>query len=344
MTNDSKRYDAFVSVVVPLTNAGQKVTPFVRELSSVMQASFRTYEIVLIDNHSVDDTVAQIKALQMTTPNLQLFILNRRNDFEVAMMAGLDNSIGDFVITLNHETDPAELIPQFFELALNGNAFVCGIFREQLRRRVYCWANRQYGRILRATTGISPPAGMSDYRLYSREVLGFVNRDADRQVLLKILPFLATTKISTIEYSSIQPASSIRRRMTISFLSSITILLASSSAPLRLLTGMALTVSTLSLLYAGYVIAVAILKHNVVEGWVSLALPMAVMFFFVSTILGVLAEYVFRMAQHVRNSPLYMISGESTSATSDLQRRLNVVHQDGEFAHASAHDAQSRET
>jgi hypothetical protein len=344
MTKESKSYDAFVSVVVPLTNAGRTVTTFVLELSTVLQASFRSYEIVLIDNHSVDDTVAQITALQKTTPNLQLFTLNRRNDFEVAIMAGLDNSIGDFVITLNPETDPVELIPRFFAFALDGNEFVCGILREQLHRRMYCWANRQYGKILRATTGISLPAGMSDFRLYSREVLGFVNQNADRQVLLKILPFLATTKIATIEYSAIQPAVSIRRRVTMSFLSSITILLASSSAPLRLLTGMALTVSTLSLLYAGYVIGVAVLKHNVVEGWVSLALPMAVMFFFVSTILGVLAEYVFRMAQHVRNSPLYMISGESTSATSDLQRRLNVVHKDGEFAHASAPDAQSRET
>jgi hypothetical protein len=36
--------------------------------------------------------------------------------------------------------------------------------------------------------------------------------------------------------------------------------------------------------------------------------------------------------QHTRNAPVYLISGESTSATSELNARLNVVQHDGEFA------------
>ena len=34
------------------------------------------------------------------------------------------------------------------------------------------------------------------------------------------------------------------------------------------------------------------------EGWISIALPMAVMFFLMSTILGILSEYIYMLAQH----------------------------------------------
>jgi glycosyltransferase involved in cell wall biosynthesis len=334
MTNETaKRYEAFVSVVVPVANAGAAVEALVLRLNSVMQAAFRSYEIVLVDNGSADDTVARIQAMQATIPNLQLYVLNRRNDFGVAIIAGLDNSIGDFVFTLNPETDAPELLPEMFALMLRGSEVICGTLREQMEQPLYRWGNRQYARLLQSTVGVRVPAGMTDLRLYSRGVLSYINRNSDRHLLLKMLPFMATGKIAVFPYNSLTGrAASHRRGLFMTALSSITVLLSSSVAPLRLLTLLTVAVSLLSLAYAVYVVAVALLKRNIVEGWVSIALPMAVIFFFISTILGVLSEYIFRVVQHTRNAPVYLISGESTSATSELNARLNVVQRDGEFA------------
>lgn len=333
MTETIKKYEAFVSVVVPVTDAADEIDALVGRLNSVMQANFRSYEIVLIDNGSGDDTVARIQGLQRTISNLQLYILNRLNDFEVALVAGLDNSIGDFVFTLNHQTDPVDLLPEMFALTLRGTEMVCGTLREQMKQPLYLWGNKQYSRLLLATTGVRAPAGMSDLRLYSRAVLGYINRNADRHLLLKLLPFMATTRIAVFPYNALEGRGKLyHRNLLMSVLSSVTVLLASSVAPLRALTLLTVAVSSLSLAYGVYVIAVALLKRNVVEGWVSIALPMAVIFFFISTILGVLSEYIFRVVQHTRNTPVYMVSGESTSTTSDLSARLNVVQHDGEFA------------
>jgi polyisoprenyl-phosphate glycosyltransferase len=333
MSEATKRYEAFVSVVVPVDNAAAEIEALVQRLNGVMQGAFRSYEIVLVDNGSTDDTVARIQAMQATIPNLQLYILNRRNDFGVAIVAGLDNSIGDFVFTLNPETDPVELLPRMFALTLAGSEAVCGTLREQMDQRFYMWGNRQYARLLQSTAGVRVPAGMSDLRLYSRGVLSYINRNSDRHLLLKMLPFMATGKIAVFPYNSLTGKPSAHRRgLTMTVLSSITVLLSSSVAPLRLLTLLTVAVSLLSLAYAVYVVAVALLKRNIVEGWVSIALPMAVIFFFISTILGVLSEYIFRVVQHTRNAPVYLISGESTSSTSELNARLNVVQHDGEFA------------
>jgi glycosyltransferase involved in cell wall biosynthesis len=329
----AKRYEAFVSVVVPLGNAAADVDALVQRLNDVMQGSFRNYEIVLVDNGSTDDTVERIKALQARLPNLQLYVLNRKNDFGVVIVAGLDNSIGDFVFTLNPETDSPELLPKMFELTLSGSEVVCGTLREQLRQPLYVWGNKQYARMVRSTVGVRLPAGMTDLRLYSRAVLSYINRNADRHLLLRMLPFMATGKIAVFPYNSkTGKAASHRGGLFMTTLSSVTVLLSSSVAPLRLLSLLTVAVSLLSLAYAVYVVAVALLKRNIVEGWVSIALPMAVIFFFISTILGVLSEYIFKVVQHTRNVPVYLISGESTSSTSELNARLNVVQHDGEFA------------
>lgn len=339
MTEINRRYEAFLSVVVPVADAERDIDLLVGRLNAVMQANFRSYEIVLIDNGSSDGTVERIQQLQRTTSNLQMYILNRRNEFEVALVAGLDNSIGDFVFTLNYQTDPVELLPEMFALMVNGSEVVCGTLREQMQQPLYLWGNKQYSRLLLATTGLRVPAGMSDLRLYSRAVLGYINRNADRHLLLKVLPFMATTKIAIFPYNAIAGQAKLyHRNLPMSVLSSITVLLASSVAPLRALTLLTVAVSSLSLIYGVYVILVALLKRNVVEGWVSIALPMAVIFFFISTILGVLSEYIFRVVQHTRNTPVYMVSGESTSTTSDLSTRLNVVQHDGEFAERARRD------
>jgi hypothetical protein len=80
------------------------------------------------------------------------------------------------------------------------------------------------------------------------------------------------------------------------------------------------------------VLGVALLKKQVVEGWISLALPMAVMFFFISTILGILSEYIYMLSQQSGNRPVYSIVKESTSSALEVQRKLNIVEGSGDFA------------
>src|SRR5208283_2895020 len=140
-------------------------------------------------------------------------------------------------------------------------------------------------------------------------------------------------RVATVTYAPVRRGNGFGdRSLSNALLSGVTILLASSIRPLRLLTVMSLLASTLSLLFAVYVLCVALLKRHVVEGWISLALPMAVMFFFLSTILGILSEYIFMLAQQSGNRPVYSISKESTSSVLEIQRKLNVVEGSGDFS------------
>ena len=78
-------------------------------------------------------------------------------------------------------------------------------------------------------------------------------------------------------------------------------------------------------MFAVYVLGVALLRRDVVEGWISLAFPMAVMFFFVSVILGALSEYMYMLAQQSGNRPIYSVTRESTSSVLEIREKLNVA-------------------
>ena len=326
-------FDTFISVIVPLRDAAQQVEAIVLEVDRTVRAQFRHYEIVLVDDASRDDTVEIVQRMQTKVENLQLYCLNRRCGLDVALIAGLDNSIGDFVITLNVERDPIGLIPMLWEKAQQGSEVVCGVRADRLQGGLHSRTNQMFYRAFEATTGLRVPAGISDLRLYSRRIVGYITQNNDRHLLLKVLPFFASHSVATVEYAPVRRGGGFGdRSRSADVLTGMTILLASSIRPLRLLTLTALAASSLSLLFAVYVLCIAVFKKHVVEGWISLALPMAVMFFFISTILGILSEYIYMLSQQSGNRPVYSIVKESTSSVLETQRKLNIVEGGGEFA------------
>lgn len=319
-------YDSLVSVIVPLRDAALMVEGLVSEIEGVIAVLFQHYEIVLVDDASEDDTVEVITRLQKRVRNIQLYCLNRRGGLEVAIIAGLDHSIGDFVVTLNPECDPPSMIPVLWERAQAGNEVVCGV-RQNVSNGGLRWRlNRIFYRMYAASTGYRIPSDLSDLRFMSRRIVGYIAQNNDRHLLLKVLPFFPTRKVATVEYQPILRPGGFGRHSTLSLMfSALTILLATSVRPLRLLTLLSIIASAGSLLFAVYVVVVALFKQRVVEGWVSLALPMAIMFFLVSLVLGFLSEYIYMLAQQAGNRPVYSIGMESSSSVLEVKTQLNVV-------------------
>ena len=335
-------FDTFVSVVVPLRNAAAHVEATLAEIDAVVGKVFRHCEIVLVDDGSRDQTVPIIQRIQKQMKNVQLYCLHPQYGFDIALIAGIDNSIGDYVITLNVETDPVAMIPQLWAKAQEGYELVCGVDARQLREGNYrSWLKRLYYRVLTAMTGLVIPPGTSGACLYSRRVVSYITQNRDRHLLLKILPFFISNRVATVEYSALRGSSGFGRRNAWGNITrGVTILLGSSIRPLRLLTLTAFLASSGSLLFAVYVVAVALFKRRVVEGWITLALPMAVMFFFVSLILGMLSEYIYILAQQSGNRPTYLVAHESLSSVLDIQQKLNVVEGSGHFASLPAEERQ----
>jgi polyisoprenyl-phosphate glycosyltransferase len=106
--------------------------------------------------------------------------------------------------------------------------------------------------------------------------------------------------------------------------------MAASVAPLRLAAVLAIAASLLSLLYSVYVVLITVFKGDVVEGWVSLSLQAAGMFFLLSVVMAILSEYVFQVAQRTHHRALYRVADESSSPSFSPKERLNVTEDGSE--------------
>src|SRR5262249_61694644 len=121
------RADLFVSVVSPLHDDAAIVAPFLEDVAGILKAHYANYEIVLVDDASQDNTVARIEPLLSRFDCVRLMRLSRSFGVEIAITAGLESAIGDYVVIMIPETDPPALVPQIVENCRQGVGIVTGI-------------------------------------------------------------------------------------------------------------------------------------------------------------------------------------------------------------------------
>jgi glycosyltransferase involved in cell wall biosynthesis len=109
--------DVRVSVVVPTLDEAANIPHVFARLSEDV------FEVILVDGHSVDDTVAIAKAIR---PSVRVVTESRRGK-GAALAAGFAVATGDIIVMLDADgsTDPAE-IPRFIEALVAGADFAKG--------------------------------------------------------------------------------------------------------------------------------------------------------------------------------------------------------------------------
>lgn len=90
----------FMSVVVYVHNAENRIDAFLKNIIEVMEENFEHSEIICVNDDSIDASVEHIKELSKLAVNTSISVLNMSHyhGLETAMNAGVDLSIGDFVL------------------------------------------------------------------------------------------------------------------------------------------------------------------------------------------------------------------------------------------------------
>ena len=101
--------DLILSVVLPVHNRRDALAAYAARVLRVLEAGFVNHELVIVDDGSLDGSAEAARALVARNPNLRLVRLSRAYGTEIAIAAGLDQAIGDYVAVLSPElTDPVE--------------------------------------------------------------------------------------------------------------------------------------------------------------------------------------------------------------------------------------------
>ena len=89
----------FVSAVVYVHNAGKRIERFLGTILSVLEKNFEHSEVICVNDCSTDDSADVIKRVSRgaSTASISIVNLSYFHGVEVAMNAGMDLAIGDFV-------------------------------------------------------------------------------------------------------------------------------------------------------------------------------------------------------------------------------------------------------
>lgn len=127
-----KRKDySFVSAVLYVYNAEDVITDFLRMVICVLKSNFDKAEIICVNDHSSDKSVSKIQEVCADDGEITVSVLNmsKYHGIEMAMNAGVDLAIGDFVFEFDKlvQDFAEEDIMKVYNKALEGFDIVSAI-------------------------------------------------------------------------------------------------------------------------------------------------------------------------------------------------------------------------
>ncbi len=106
-----------ISVVVPLYNEEESITELVDWIVKVMKSNNFTYEIIMVDDGSKDDSWKVIEKLQSENSNVKGIKFRRNYGKSAALFCGFDESRGNVVITMDADLqDSPDEIPELYRM------------------------------------------------------------------------------------------------------------------------------------------------------------------------------------------------------------------------------------
>ena len=310
-----------LSVVAPVYNEGAGIDRFVRRMAEVLGAAGVEYELVLVDDGSVDDSWPRVVRHALVDQRVRGVQLSRNFGKEAAVIAGLEHAAGDAVVVIDADLQhPPTAIPAMLECWRAGAHVVEAIKRNRtgqsltgkLAARLF---NRTFTRLTRVDL-----VNATDYRLLARPAVDALLRLPEHSSFFRGTSSWIGFRRATVEIDIDHREGGSSRwtprslaRLAVNGLTSFT------SAPLHLVT-------LVGLAFAGFSVVLGVqtlvrwMQGGSVAGFPTVILLLLITGTFILIGLGIIGEYLARIHEEVRGRPRYLVQqrvGPSAPAPRD---------------------------
>jgi glycosyltransferase involved in cell wall biosynthesis len=106
-----------ISVVIPLFNEAESLPELMQWIDRVMQTHNYSYEVIMVDDGSKDNSWHTIQSLRTTYPSLKGIKFQRNYGKSAALNEGFKMAKGDIVVTMDADLqDSPDEIPEFYDM------------------------------------------------------------------------------------------------------------------------------------------------------------------------------------------------------------------------------------
>ena len=310
LNNMTNHAEMDLSIVSPVYNEGQVLEAFCDQLTQVLSSLGITYEIILVDDGSNDQSPVIIAKRCNADPSVKALHLARNFGQQAALTAGIDVALGKAVVTMDADLQhPPQELPRMVAAWKQGNALI--VMERDFTKHIpfikrtgtalfYFFLNRWS----------ETPLGhnIPDFRLMDRSVVDRFKELPERNRFILGLVSWLGFKPLVLHFSA--PANqkdhthySFRKmaHLAMDALTSFT------AFPLRVALYFGLIVSLLNVAYLFYTLYVALFLGTAIQGWTSIISVILFLGGCQMVFLGIIGEYLFRIYAEVKRRPIYIV-------------------------------------
>lgn len=307
---------SLLSVIIPCYNEEENITFFYDEFiknQSFFEEKGMEFELLYVDDGSVDGTVAEVKKLHERDERAHLVSFSRNFGKEAAMYAGLQKAKGDYVVIMDADLqDPPSLLPEMFSYLSEGYDSVA---TRRVSRKgeppVRSFFARRFYKLMKKISKTEIMDGARDYRLMTRQMVDAILSMKEYNRFTKGIFGWVGFKTKWIEYENVERLKGETKwnfwKLLIYSFEGIT---AFSTMPLLLASVVGVIFCILAFLMIIFIIVRKLIYGDPVSGWPSLVciilMTSGVQFFCT----GILGQYLAKTYMEVKNRPIYLVKEE----------------------------------
>lgn len=309
MSDEPKR--KLISIVTPAYNEQDNVP----ELTSRLQAMFAEnpaydFEAIVVENGSTDGTYERLMEAHAADPRFKVVRLARNFGADGGVTAGLAHATGDAAVIMCADLqDPPELITKFIAAWEEGYENVYQIVTKREGTGLIRRVNSQlfYWAINKMTDGLFPK-NVSDFRLVDRAVYQTINDMKEHNRFMRGMFYWAGFRSIGIEHPRPPRFAGESKANTRTVLAlAVKGILSYSYVPLRVISYMGMGVSVFAFAFLIFIVIRSTFFGVPFAGYGTIMGVMLLMFGFLFTMLGVVAEYVGLIYEEVKNRPNFVV-------------------------------------
>lgn len=298
-----------ISIVSPVYRAEKIVDKLVSEIQKVMKVINVSYEIILVDDRSPDNSWLKMKELSSKYQEIKSIRLSRNFGQHPAIMAGLNQAKGEWIVVMDCDLqDQPKEIEKLFNKAKEG--FDVVLARRTKRQDGYI--KKLYSKIFSKVYGFFTDTKydneIGNFGVYNKKVIQSILQVSD---YIKFFPLFVNfvgynaTSISVehAQRDSGTTSYSLSKLISLAFNSIISF----SNKPLKIFVKFGMLISFFSFLIGIYYMIEAFNNKIEVLGFTSIIVSIWFLSGILITTIGITGIYVGKIFDQTKNRPVYII-------------------------------------
>lgn len=301
-----------LSIVVPCYNEAPMIEIFYTSVAlELKKLEHIEYEILFVDDGSVDDTLKIIKEVNEKYDKVKYISLSRNFGKESAIYAGLKNSTGDYVVIMDADLqDPPSLIPDML-YAIEKEGYDCVGSRRVNRKGeppIRSFFARLFYKIINKMSDAEIVDGARDFQMMTRKVVDAILSIKEYNRFSKGIFGWVGFKKKWLEYENIERvAGETKWSFWKLFIYAIQGIIAFSTTPLVIASVFGMLCCVFAALMLVFIVVKTLVFGDPTSGWPSLVCIILLLSGLQMFFIGVLGQYLAKTYLETKRRPIYLV-------------------------------------